>query len=137
MDYPKAYKAVMDLTRRLVKAEAEVRELKRATTRENVDLTYLKNILLKFLEDEELEAEMFHVISSLLHFSPEEILTIVEKKKKKWRRSIYVPQSPTYLPPSPLLPTQPDEKPGTNPKANNKRIKPGSKIEKSSQKSKT
>ncbi|XP_074285599.1 protein GRIP [Silene latifolia] len=50
----------------------ELRSMDRAQKREGLDLTYLKNVLLKLLETGEVEA-LLPVIAMLLQFSPEEI----------------------------------------------------------------
>ncbi|KAL9245588.1 hypothetical protein vseg_019221 [Gypsophila vaccaria] len=50
----------------------ELRNMDRAQIREGVDMTYLKNVLLKLLETGEVEA-LLPVIAMLLQFSPEEI----------------------------------------------------------------
>ncbi|KAK9678888.1 hypothetical protein RND81_11G239000 [Saponaria officinalis] len=50
----------------------ELRSMDRAQKREGVDMTYLKNVLLKLLETGEVEA-LLPVIAMLLQFSPEEI----------------------------------------------------------------
>ncbi|KAH9612133.1 hypothetical protein KSS87_002613 [Heliosperma pusillum] len=50
----------------------ELRNMDRAQKREGLDLTYLKNVLLKLLETGEVEA-LLPVIAMLLQFSPEEI----------------------------------------------------------------
>ncbi|KAL2650220.1 hypothetical protein R1flu_018348 [Riccia fluitans] len=50
----------------------EVRNLERAHKRDGVDMTYLKNIILKLIETGEVEA-LLPVIGLLLQFSPEEL----------------------------------------------------------------
>lgn len=50
----------------------ELRTLERSKKREGVDMTYLKNVVLKLLETGEVEA-LLPVIGMLLQFSPEEI----------------------------------------------------------------
>lgn len=66
--------------------DEENKELKRAQSREGVDVTYLKNLILKMLLDEEMEFQMFNVISHILKMSQEEIELVNAKKKKKWKR---------------------------------------------------
>ncbi|KAF4373797.1 hypothetical protein F8388_007703 [Cannabis sativa] len=51
--------------------KAELRNMDRTQKREGVDLTYLKNVILKLLETGEVEA-LLPVIGMLLQFSPEE-----------------------------------------------------------------
>ncbi|XP_010484694.1 PREDICTED: protein GRIP [Camelina sativa] len=50
----------------------ELREMEREQKREGVDMTYLKNVILKLLETGEVEA-LLPVVGMLLQFSPEEI----------------------------------------------------------------
>ncbi|BFI24714.1 hypothetical protein MPTK2_1g14280 [Marchantia polymorpha subsp. ruderalis] len=50
----------------------EVRNLERAHKRDGVDMTYLKNIILKLIETGEVEA-LLPVVAMLLQFSPEEL----------------------------------------------------------------
>ncbi|KAF3440864.1 hypothetical protein FNV43_RR19150 [Rhamnella rubrinervis] len=52
--------------------KAELRNMERTQKREGVDMTYLKNVVLKLLETGEVEA-LLPVIGMLLQFSPEEI----------------------------------------------------------------
>eukprot|EP01119_Soliformovum_irregulare_P024174 TRINITY_DN8602_c0_g2_i1.p1 TRINITY_DN8602_c0_g2~~TRINITY_DN8602_c0_g2_i1.p1 ORF type:complete len:873 (+),score=224.29 TRINITY_DN8602_c0_g2_i1:206-2824(+) len=65
----------------------EIRELHRSTNR-NVDLDYLKNVILKYLttDDQEQHEQVMPVISSMLQFSPIEIEQIrtLRSKNKKW-----------------------------------------------------
>ncbi|KAH8941956.1 hypothetical protein BDL97_14G073300 [Sphagnum fallax] len=50
----------------------ELRKVERAQKREGVDMTYVKNVILKLLETGEVEA-LLPVIAMLLQFSPEEL----------------------------------------------------------------
>ncbi|CAM6103039.1 unnamed protein product [Calypogeia fissa] len=50
----------------------ELRNLERAHKRDGVDMTYLKNVILKLLETGEVEA-LLPVVAMLLQFSPEEL----------------------------------------------------------------
>ncbi|CAL9078809.1 unnamed protein product [Musa textilis] len=50
----------------------ELRNMERSHKREGIDMTYLKNVILKLLETGELEA-LLPVVATLLQFSPEEI----------------------------------------------------------------
>jgi hypothetical protein len=50
----------------------ELRKVERAQKREGVDMTYMKNVILKLLETGEVEA-LLPVIAMLLQFSPEEV----------------------------------------------------------------
>ncbi|XP_020882796.1 protein GRIP isoform X1 [Arabidopsis lyrata subsp. lyrata] len=52
--------------------KTELREMERQQKREGVDMTYLKNVILKLLETGEVEA-LLPVVGMLLQFSPEEI----------------------------------------------------------------
>ncbi|EOA14422.1 hypothetical protein CARUB_v10027624mg [Capsella rubella] len=52
--------------------KTELREMERNQKREGVDMTYLKNVILKLLETGEVEA-LLPVVGMLLQFSPEEI----------------------------------------------------------------
>ncbi|CAA7057000.1 unnamed protein product [Microthlaspi erraticum] len=52
--------------------KTELREMERKQKREGVDMTYLKNVILKLLETGEVEA-LLPVVGMLLQFSPEEI----------------------------------------------------------------
>ncbi|XP_039009490.1 protein GRIP-like isoform X1 [Hibiscus syriacus] len=50
----------------------ELRNMERSKRREGVDMTYLKNVILKLLETGEVEA-LLPVVAMLLQFSPEEV----------------------------------------------------------------
>ncbi|KAJ0041173.1 hypothetical protein Pint_28643 [Pistacia integerrima] len=50
----------------------ELRNMERKQKREGVDMTYLKNVVVKLLETGEVEA-LLPVIAMLLQFSPEEV----------------------------------------------------------------
>ncbi|ONK55911.1 uncharacterized protein A4U43_C10F2220 [Asparagus officinalis] len=52
--------------------KAELRNMERSQKREGIDMTYLKNVILKLLETGEVEA-LLPVVGTLLQFSPEEI----------------------------------------------------------------
>ncbi|XP_039133450.1 protein GRIP isoform X4 [Dioscorea cayenensis subsp. rotundata] len=52
--------------------KSELRNMERSQKREGVDMTYLKNVILKLLETGEVEA-LLPVVGTLLQFSPEEI----------------------------------------------------------------
>ncbi|XP_010918236.1 protein GRIP [Elaeis guineensis] len=52
--------------------KAELRNMERSQKREGIDMTYLKNVILKLLETGEVEA-LLPVVATLLQFSPEEI----------------------------------------------------------------
>ncbi|KAH7521122.1 hypothetical protein ACOSP7_022543 [Xanthoceras sorbifolium] len=67
----------------------ELRNMERMQKREGVDMTYLKNIILKLLETGEVEA-LLPVIAMLLQFSPEEM----QKCQQAYRASTDVPPSP-------------------------------------------
>ncbi|XP_042514473.1 protein GRIP [Macadamia integrifolia] len=69
--------------------KAELRNMERMQKREGVDMTYLKNVILKLLETGEVEA-LLPVIGMLLQFSPEEI----QKCQQASRSSTDVPPSP-------------------------------------------
>ncbi|KAJ4462732.1 GRIP and Coiled-Coil Domain Containing 88 [Paratrimastix pyriformis] len=62
----------------------QISELQRGQTRENVDLTYLKNVLLKLLESQQWEEQLILVLGQLLHFSPAELdrLRAIRHRKK-------------------------------------------------------
>ncbi|KAJ8764139.1 hypothetical protein K2173_005049 [Erythroxylum novogranatense] len=68
--------------------KTEVRNMERSQKREGVDMTYLKNVVLKLLETGEVEA-LLPVISMLLQFSPEEV-----QKCHNAYRANDVPSSP-------------------------------------------
>ncbi|XLR40676.1 hypothetical protein S83_025336, partial [Arachis hypogaea] len=51
--------------------KAELRDMERSKKRKGVDMTYLKNIILKLLETGEVEV-LLPVIGMLLQFSPQE-----------------------------------------------------------------
>ncbi|KAA0052925.1 protein GRIP isoform X1 [Cucumis melo var. makuwa] len=53
--------------------KAELRDMERSQKREGVDMTYLKNVILKLLETGEVEA-LLPVVAMLLQFSPEEVV---------------------------------------------------------------
>lgn len=55
-----------------VMLKSELRNMDRVQKRDGVDMTYLKNVILKLLETGEVEA-LLPVIGTLLQFSPEEI----------------------------------------------------------------
>ncbi|KAG8662871.1 hypothetical protein MANES_01G153700v8 [Manihot esculenta] len=69
--------------------KAELRNMERTQKREGVDMTYLKNVILKLLETGEVEA-LLPVIAMLLQFSPEELL----KCQQAYRTSTDVPPGP-------------------------------------------
>lgn len=68
----------------------ELRNMDRTQKREGVDLTYLKNVILKLLETGEVEA-LLPVIGMLLQFSPEEI----QKCQQAYRTSAEALPSPS------------------------------------------
>ncbi|KAM6540482.1 hypothetical protein CsatB_004929 [Cannabis sativa] len=70
--------------------KAELRNMDRTQKREGVDLTYLKNVILKLLETGEVEA-LLPVIGMLLQFSPEEI----QKCQQAYRASADAVPSPS------------------------------------------
>ncbi|KAK1272411.1 Protein GRIP [Acorus gramineus] len=72
--------------------KAELRNIERMQKRENVDMTYLKNVILKLLETGEVEA-LLPVVGMLLQFSPDEI-----KKCQQTYRASAVPSSPASTP---------------------------------------
>ncbi|XP_027179776.1 protein GRIP isoform X1 [Coffea eugenioides] len=67
----------------------ELRNMDRKQKREGVDLTYLKNVILKLLETGEVEA-LLPVVAMLLQFSPDE----VQKCQNAYRSSTAAPPSP-------------------------------------------
>ncbi|KAK8482790.1 hypothetical protein V6N12_010312 [Hibiscus sabdariffa] len=67
----------------------ELRNMERSKRREGVDMTYLKNVILKLLETGEVEA-LLPVVGMLLQFSPEEI----QKCQQAYRSYVDVPSSP-------------------------------------------
>ncbi|KAL9251652.1 GRIP-like protein [Drosera capensis] len=67
----------------------ELRNIERMQKREGVDMTYLKNVVLKLLQTGEVEA-LLPVVAMLLQFSPEE----VQKCRQAYRSSSDVPPSP-------------------------------------------
>ncbi|XWS33939.1 hypothetical protein CRYUN_Cryun22dG0126100 [Craigia yunnanensis] len=67
----------------------ELRNMERSKRRESVDMTYLKNVILKLLETGEVEA-LLPVVGMLLQFSPEEL----QKCQQAYRTSTDVPSSP-------------------------------------------
>ncbi|KAM4118584.1 hypothetical protein ACB094_02G214400 [Castanea mollissima] len=69
--------------------KTELRNMERMQKREGVDMTYLKNVILKLLETGEVEV-LLPVIGMLLQFSPEEI----HKCQQAHRASTDVPPSP-------------------------------------------
>ncbi|KAI4314639.1 hypothetical protein L6164_027527 [Bauhinia variegata] len=69
--------------------KAELRDMERSKKREGVDMTYLKNVILKLLETGEVEA-LLPVIGMLLQFSPEE----VKKCQQAYSSAREVPPSP-------------------------------------------
>lgn len=68
--------------------KTELRNMERTQKRDGVDLTYLKNVILKLLETGEVEA-LLPVVAMLLQFSPEEV-----QKCQAYRASTDVPPSP-------------------------------------------
>ncbi|XP_050942321.1 protein GRIP isoform X2 [Cucumis melo] len=69
--------------------KAELRDMERSQKREGVDMTYLKNVILKLLETGEVEA-LLPVVAMLLQFSPEEM----QKCQQAYRSTTDVPPSP-------------------------------------------
>ncbi|KAK3008457.1 hypothetical protein RJ639_013286 [Escallonia herrerae] len=67
----------------------ELRNMERMQRREGVDMTYLKNVILKLLETGEVEA-LLPVVAMLLQFSPDEM----QKCQQAYRSSTDVPPSP-------------------------------------------
>ncbi|XP_057804767.1 protein GRIP-like isoform X1 [Salvia miltiorrhiza] len=67
----------------------ELRNMERMQKREGVDLTYLKNVILKLLETGEVE-RLLPVVGMLLQFSPDEM----QKCQQAYRASNEVPPSP-------------------------------------------
>ncbi|XP_050125152.1 protein GRIP-like [Malus sylvestris] len=67
----------------------ELRNMERSQKREGVDMTYLKNVILKLLETGEVEA-LLPVVAMLLQFSPDEL----QKCQQAYRQSADVPPSP-------------------------------------------
>ncbi|XP_022145272.1 protein GRIP isoform X2 [Momordica charantia] len=72
-----------------VMLKAELRDMERSQKREGVDMTYLKNVILKLLETGEVEA-LLPVVAMLLQFSPEEM----QKCQQAYRASRDAPPSP-------------------------------------------
>ncbi|KAL5713835.1 hypothetical protein ACHQM5_015877 [Ranunculus cassubicifolius] len=73
----------------------ELRNMERMKKRDGVDMTYLKNVVLKLLETGEVEA-LLPVIGMLLQFSPDEI----QKCQQAYRSLTEVPPSPSSETPS-------------------------------------
>ncbi|KAK2373238.1 Golgi-localized GRIP domain-containing protein [Trifolium repens] len=69
--------------------KSELRNMERSKKRDGVDMTYLKNIILKLLETGEVEV-LLPVIGMLLQFSPEEM----QKCQQTYQNSKDVPPSP-------------------------------------------
>ncbi|KAM1202081.1 hypothetical protein TB2_017855 [Malus domestica] len=67
----------------------ELRNMERSQKREGVDMTYLKNVILKLLETGEVEA-LLPVVAMLLQFSPDEL----QKCQQAYRQSADVPPGP-------------------------------------------
>lgn len=76
----------------------ELRNMERSERREGVDMTYLKNVILKLLETGEAEA-LLPVVGMLLQFSPEEM----QKCQQAYRPSTDVPSSPANEASGPTL----------------------------------
>ncbi|TYG98405.1 hypothetical protein ES288_A10G115100v1 [Gossypium darwinii] len=66
----------------------ELRNMERSKRREGVDMTYLKNVIIKLLETGEMEA-LLPVVGMLLQFSPEEM----QKCQQAYRTYTDVPSS--------------------------------------------
>ncbi|CAN4078608.1 unnamed protein product [Withania somnifera] len=71
------------------KLKEELRNMDRSQKREGVDMTYLKNVILKLLETGEVEA-LLPVVTMLLQFSPEEM----RKCQQAYRSSLEAQASP-------------------------------------------
>ncbi|KAL4365608.1 hypothetical protein AHAS_Ahas07G0123100 [Arachis hypogaea] len=56
--------------------KAELRDMERSKKRKGVDMTYLKNVILKLLETGEVEV-LLPVIGMLLQFSPQEVIFVI------------------------------------------------------------
>ncbi|KAK7309402.1 hypothetical protein RJT34_06099 [Clitoria ternatea] len=69
--------------------KSELRDMERSKKREGVDMTYLKNVILKLLETGEVEV-LLPVIGMLLQFSPEEM----QKCQQAYHNSTDVPPNP-------------------------------------------
>lgn len=58
----------------------EIRNSERSRKREGVDIDYLKQVVVKYLETEDIA--LINVMATLLEFSPEELATVKLKKRK-------------------------------------------------------
>ncbi len=58
----------------------EIREMQREEKRGNVDINYLKNVVIMGIRKGELSGELVTVLSRLLHFSPEDLAKIPKQK---------------------------------------------------------
>lgn len=83
----------------------EVEDLKRASKRSDIDVDYLKAVLVKSFSCGELDSKspMFDVISRLLHFSPKEV---EEAKKPKQDEATIFEMLPSFEAIKNLLPAQ-------------------------------
>ncbi|RZC48582.1 hypothetical protein C5167_017013 [Papaver somniferum] len=85
--------------------KTELRDMERMQKREGVDMTYLKNVVLKLLETGEVEA-LLPVIGMLLQFSPQEFpshhaLILVPQRHLQIQKCQLAYQSSADVPPTP------------------------------------
>jgi hypothetical protein len=65
----------------LEEGRARVKELERASKRSGANLEYLKNMIVKWMEEDQQE-QLFTVIATILQFSPDEMQRVNAKRKK-------------------------------------------------------
>jgi len=66
----------------------EIRELERQEKRSSIDVEYLKNVMVKYIEIQDHE-QMLPVISRILQFTPEELKNLQLKLKSPKKKSLF------------------------------------------------
>jgi chromosome segregation ATPase len=75
----------------------QIRELDRSKTRETVNVDYLKNVVVKYMETEEHD-RLVPVIATLLHLTPEEIARINDARRRRSWSGLFAVTKPPATP---------------------------------------
>jgi hypothetical protein len=59
-----------------------IKELERGSKRSGANLEYLKNMIIRWMEEDQ-QDQLFSVIATILQFSPEETQRLIAKRKSK------------------------------------------------------
>lgn len=63
-------------------SRARIKEMERSSKRSGANLEYLKNMIIRWMEEDQQE-QLFSVIATILQFSPDETQRLVAKRKSK------------------------------------------------------